>query len=581
MRISSLGALALVGLTLVAGCGGGGGSGGGSSATGLASVSLTDAPSDRLQAFEVGIASVDLVAEGGTLVRVLPAVDRVDLTELVDLAALVGAQGVPAGRYVGVRLGLDVSQARVVIAGSTSAARLADQNGVLLTGVVQRAALFRAGQVLTIGVGSHRAVEVDLDLDASCAVDPIGNEVRFSPTLVAAPSPASPAPLRLRGTLAAISSSASTLALLPAASGAAALDLPLRVTAATQVLVDGAASDFAALAQRPLGIGLLVLGQCDTSAQAYRATTIEAWTAPDVVTGVVVGRDAAGTLSVRGATVERSNGARLVGQNVTVNASAAEVTRRGSTTALALADIAVGTRLTARGVLSGSTLVASGTGGHVVLLDTPVFGTANAAASGGRLSLALSRLGGRPIGDFDFSVDGTPTASPTAFSIDLGGQPASTVVTGSPVAVRARLAPYTALSTAPDATAQALVDVAAAGSVLRIDWQATTTSPFDAQSSAQVTLDLVGSQHRLLDLGAATPDTLATSARPVVQPASPATTCFIVDRGILQPFESFSSWQAEVAVRLGANAHARTFVAVGAWNGSTTLTARSVTLVLE
>lgn len=581
MRIWTMAAwAALVGVSLVAGCGGGGGGGGGSANTGLASVTLTDAPSDRLQAFEVGIASVELIHESGQLVPVLPASTRVDLTELVALSELVAAQAVPTGIYMGVVLGLDVSQARVVISGNGGPARLTDASGVNLSGVLRRGAFFAPGQRLTIGLNGHADVEVDLDLDLSCAVDPAANVVRFEPTLIGTPNPSAPAPIRLRGTLAAVDSNANTFALEPQATGAAATELPMRVTSNTRVLLDGVATNFLTLAQRPLGIGLLVQAEAHTS-QAYTATMIEAWSASDVVTGVVTGRTAGGTFALRGATVERANGTRSVNQDVSLNATGAAVTRSGSTTALTLDEVAVGSRVIARGTFSGSTLNATGTGGHLVLLDSTIFGTATGAPSGGRLTLALDRIAGRPISEFTFTVDGAPSADPAAFLVDLAGQPASNVVATSPVAMRVRMAPYTAASTTPDATAQTVQDVRREASVLRIDWLAATPAPFEAQSSSQVTLDLVGSQQRLLDIGADAPGTLTTSAKPVVQPESSATTCFIVEDGAIVPFSSFSTWQGELAVRLGAGARARTVTAVGRWDGTNTLFARSVLVLLE
>ncbi|MCO5169779.1 MAG: DUF4382 domain-containing protein [Planctomycetes bacterium] len=578
----ALAAASLAGV-LFTGCGGGGG-GGGSSSNGHVAVSLTDAPADRLEVFEVGLASIELIHESGALVPVAPARARVDLTDLVTTADLIAARPVPVGTYTGALLGLDLSQARVVIAGKATPARVADTLGVTLGGVVRRAALFEPGRRLSVTAGAQRLVELDLDLDQSCLVDDATNTVRLGPVLSAVAAPTTPRPQRLAGAVAGVDSAAGTLTLaLPSPPGAPAA-VTVRADGATQVLIDGEAADLAALAARPAGLAVEVLAQAETTAGAFLARTVDAWAAADTVTGVITGRTAAGALTVQGATITRATGQRQTGQTVTVAAGAAtKIARAGATTALTLADVAVGQRVVARGALAGSTLTATGAGGHVVLLETPLFGHAVGPASSGQLALNVARIAGRPIADFDFRIDGTATADPTQLLVTVTGLPTSTIVASTPVALRAQLAAWTAPAGQPDAVAASLADRAATASVLRADWQAPSATPFTAASGTGVTLDLQTTQARTLDTGLASPTTLAPQDRPQVVPAGASGLYLLVDGGVTTPHTSFSAWHADLVARLAAGARARAITAVGRWDasGSGTLQARAVTLLLE
>jgi hypothetical protein len=581
----ALAAASLVGALLSGGCGGGGGgSGGGSTSTGQASVALTDAPSDRLEAFEVDLASVELVLESGAVVSLPLARERVDLTELVTFSDLVAASQVPTGTYVGAILGLDLRQARVVIAGKASAARLVDPAGAPLSGLYRCGALFAGTQRLVIATGAQRHVDLDLDLDASCLLDDAANEVRLGPVLSASTSSAAAKPVRLRGSLAAVDSSARTLSLQPDTTSAPAL--LVRTTATTRFVVDGQAASIAALTTQPLGAGLVVHGQPETSTASFTATDVEAWTAPDVVTGVVVGRTAAGVLSLRGATVERSGGQRSAGQAVEVDATGAgvRVTRQGTTTALSLDEVGVGQRLVARGALSSSTLDVRGSGGHLVLVETPLFGYATGPASAGNLTVNLARIAGRPIADFDFAVDLTTTANPAAFVVNVSGLSTSTIGADTPVALRTQVSAWTAAAGQPDAVASQVSDQAALATVLRADWQAPTATPFLNASSTALRLDLQTSQRRSLDQGLATSTPLLASDEPTVVPAGSTGLYRIVDQDVTTLHDEFDEWLADLTQRLSAGARVRTFTAVGRWDGTTgvtTLTARSASAVIE
>src|SRR5438477_8931877 len=78
----------IAGAAGVSGCGGGSGSpmsGQMAPASGVAMVTLTDAPGDFLS-YQLAVVSLKLTSADGTAVETLPAPSKVDFAQLVDLA---------------------------------------------------------------------------------------------------------------------------------------------------------------------------------------------------------------------------------------------------------------------------------------------------------------------------------------------------------------------------------------------------------------------------------------------------------------------------------------------------------------
>src|SRR5207248_10605389 len=100
-----LAVVGIAGAAGVSGCGGGSGSPMSSMApaSGVAMVTLTDAPGDFLS-YQLAVVSLKLTRADGTAVETLPAPSQVDLAQLVDLAEVITARQVSAGTYSGVSM---------------------------------------------------------------------------------------------------------------------------------------------------------------------------------------------------------------------------------------------------------------------------------------------------------------------------------------------------------------------------------------------------------------------------------------------------------------------------------------------
>jgi hypothetical protein len=162
------GAVLALTFAFAAGCGGGGGGGGGGGApAGSASVTATirDAATDGWLSFEVRVAAVDLIPEGGGAVPLFPPANQPGARLPVDLLALrgesrvVATRPVPPGRYTGFLFAYE--QAQALAAGAMTAA----PPGANASGTVQ--VDFPAPVVLVAGEAG--ILDIDFDLDASLA----------------------------------------------------------------------------------------------------------------------------------------------------------------------------------------------------------------------------------------------------------------------------------------------------------------------------------------------------------------------------------------------------------------------------
>src|SRR5437764_8969718 len=106
----------IAGAAGVSGCGGGSGSPMGSMApaSGVAMVTLTDAPGDFLS-YQLAVVSLKLTRADGTAVETLPAPSKVDFAQLVDLAEVITARQVSAGTFTGVSMTVDSAGAMIAV----------------------------------------------------------------------------------------------------------------------------------------------------------------------------------------------------------------------------------------------------------------------------------------------------------------------------------------------------------------------------------------------------------------------------------------------------------------------------------
>src|SRR6184192_3199980 len=96
----------IAGAAGVSGCGGGSGS----PMSGVAMVTLTDAPGDFLS-YQLAVVSLKLTRADGTAVETLPAQSKVEFAQLANLSEVISARQVSTGTYTGVSMTLDYSGA--------------------------------------------------------------------------------------------------------------------------------------------------------------------------------------------------------------------------------------------------------------------------------------------------------------------------------------------------------------------------------------------------------------------------------------------------------------------------------------
>src|SRR5262249_33597977 len=78
--------VAVVGVSLLASCGG---SGGGNSDNATVSVAMTDSASDQVDSFTVDVTRIQLTHKSGAVVNVVSSALTVDLTSLSDLSQIL------------------------------------------------------------------------------------------------------------------------------------------------------------------------------------------------------------------------------------------------------------------------------------------------------------------------------------------------------------------------------------------------------------------------------------------------------------------------------------------------------------
>src|SRR5437588_10825902 len=145
----------LLAVAAIAGAAGGSGCGGGSGspmssmapASGVAMVTLTDAPGDFLS-YQLAVVSLKLTRADGTAVETLPAPSKVEFAQLANLSEVISARQVSTGTYTGVSMTVDYGGGTIggdngaggrrlpaadILTGSTNGALVSPNNQLTLT----------------------------------------------------------------------------------------------------------------------------------------------------------------------------------------------------------------------------------------------------------------------------------------------------------------------------------------------------------------------------------------------------------------------------------------------------------------
>jgi hypothetical protein len=514
MRASSFWVvLALLG-GLLAGCGGGGGGSEGAvqvaapaPESGTLAITITDAEGD-FDAYEVDVTSVVLHGSDGTVVETLPLTTRIDFAELTEVTAFLNVATVPAGRYQAASLGLDFTDADIVVQdelGDLHQATPVDEDGNPLGELSVRLQLTDSDSIV-IRPGVPAAFSLDFDLDASNTIDltppppASGPVVTVLPFLLASAELEEGRAHRVRGGLRSVNEAemSVTVNVRPFRHRTGDFgQFTFFTTDDTLYEIDGAGysgdAGLAALAALPDGAPIIAAGPVEEGslvAETVLAGSSVPWTDHDVAKGVVVGRQD-DTLTLAGVVVGYADGEVVRRDRVAVLlGDQTRVTALGlDNAALSKDSISVGQRVVAFGELSDDgTLDASQD--HVRMRLSDLTAQVMRASP---LAVDVHFQNGRRPAAYDYTgtgVDPDHDADPTFYEIDTQSLPLSSVDTGDLVRVRGHV---NAWASAPaDFLAQALIDVSldmrAAGFIGY--WPEATSEPLLAVDSARIELDL-------------------------------------------------------------------------------------------
>ena len=573
---------------------------------GAVDVALTDAAGDFLS-YAVDVTSLSLTKDDGTAVETLPQRTRVDLAQLADLSEFVAGVTIPAGKYVGVTLGLDYSSADIRVDDGTGLpvpvplANLRDGQGNLVTVLSVKVQLDGAKPLSIAPIGLE-LLDLDFNLAASNTVDmsvPASPMVTVAPLLVADVDPASPKPHRIRGPLDSVAgaggtSGAFTLVLRPfnLAQGDHGR-LMFRADANTafeinQVQSVGSAG-LQALAQLPrltavVAVGTLVPGTRQFLATEVRAGTSVALGADDVLTGNVLSRSG-NVLTVKGAELVRGDGTLIFRDTVSVTVgTGTKVLKDATAGAFVTGDISVGQRITALGTLDtpGTSMTSVDL---VRMLVTQLNGTASSVA-GATVGVAVAKIDGRPVGLFDFTGTGTPgnDADPAAYVVAAGAVSLAGIANGTPLKVRGFPVPLGTAGAAGDFNATTLIDVTHSPATLVVGWPLEPAPFIFSVGGLTLNLTNAGALHDVIRDGVDT--RLLTTDAPLVTSQGAGLFVIVIGvNGTAQVFTQFSAYQQALQSGLNSGRKARSFFAAGGTgsyvDATKTLTAATAAAALQ
>jgi len=480
----------------------------GKTADGFSEVSfaLTDAASDELVQFEVDIDNIVLTKLDGTTVSVMPNKTRVDFVDLTSIGELVTAAQLASGTYTSLTLNLDFTNAEVAILGNTGPATVLDANGAPITGPVAVTVDFAPLSRPVVRVNRHHMFVLDLDLEQAVTVDVGANQVRLAPVLSAQIDPANPRPVAITGILTAVDTATHSYTVeRRALDNSPIASWTVRTVGVSVFQVDGVVSlgnpGLAAMAGH-VGQRVFLQGVLDADERVIVAVASETGAGvfgngQDWVFGHITGRDTDrgndAALTVVGRSFDVGTSTRRFNATHTVNVSLAstKVLRRGAGNTLDTDFLNVGQLILAFGDMTGTTLDATAATGVVREIPTRVFGIAAGPASGGRITLDVSRFDLRSESAFNFNVATVVQSDPNAFTVATGSLDTSAIQAGSKLEVFAWINAVGLVGDA-DCTGLAIVDHTNGARAMLLQWGTGSSTAIDATTSTSITIALPG-----------------------------------------------------------------------------------------
>jgi hypothetical protein len=571
---------------------------------GTALLTMTDAQGDFLS-YTVEITSLNLKKANGAMVQTLPVSSEVDFAQLVEMSEVLSAGQVPSGQYVAATLGVDFTDADIVVED-------AGGNGVHLTPVDANGQPL--GQVeLTVQLDNRNHLHInrarvshlafDLDLAASNTVNLGAGTVTVSPFVVATVKPPESRDVRARGRLVSVDVPGSryTIKVRPFHEDAeAGSELVVHTTGTTRFEINGRVftgadglTQLATLADHPVTIAF---GTIDAIEHEFTARRVLAATSAqdlhrDYLSGTVLSRTG-NVLTVGGVRVGRRDGHfgfELRRVSVTVGPNTL-VTRDGQGSGtMSIADISVGQHVEAFGDFSrDSTGQGSldATAGRVRLNYTRLSGKV-ASVGGGGLTMALASINGHDPARFNFAGTGaTPAtdADPAQYEVSTGALGTASLLAGEYTRLFGFVTPFG--TAPPDFRADTFVDFSDRRAGLALGWGVTgTTAPFSTLAPTALTVDLASGLRGAVKLGERVLDvtTLLTTGLQLVSASGDGLTFAIAHRAsrAVDNFSRFADFSAALTGELNGTTLLYSVVAEGSFDVATgSFAARRLLVVL-
>ena len=470
---------------------------------GQISIVFTDAEEDFVT-YAVDVTSLLLEKSNGVTVETIPLSTRIDFTELTDVSEFLTIATVPEGIYESAVLTMDFTTADIVVQdadGNGVNADVVDEDGNPI-GVLQVRLSLTTSDVIRISPNVPAAFSLDFDLDASNEIDltTMPPVVTVQPFLLATPELDRDREHRVRGVLASVDETDSTVTLKVRPFRHRDGDFgrfTFSVDEDTQYEVDGSgytgSPGLSAMGMLAENTPVITQGQITDSgllAKTVLAGSSVPWSNGDVIRGIVTVRSG-DVLILQGARVEFSDGrdvfrgshSVIVGENTTVSALGVD------TADLNLDSISVGQRVIVFGeVLDDETFDASE--GRVRMTMNQL--TAQVVGAD-PLAVDLFYLNGRRPQLFDFSGTGVTAAEdadPDYYQIDTSTLGLGGIENGDLVRVYGLINDFG--MAAPDYNARTVVDVEtdARAASLHVGWEGGAAMPFTTLSSDRIDLDL-------------------------------------------------------------------------------------------
>lgn len=566
-------------------------------ATGELVIGLTDAEGD-FASYTVDVLSLTLTKANGAVVETVPVSTRVDFAQYTDMTEFLTIATIPSGRYVKASMVLDYSNAEIFVENASGdavqvdPANIVDSEGNPITQLEVSVQLEDRNSLLIVpGVPAHLSLDFDLQASNTVSFDGGVPTQTVEPFLLAELDVTKFKTHRLRGPLAEVDVNEGTFDIIVRPFHyAMGRDRPfgkMEVVSSdtTHYNIDGelyqGQSGLVALDAKTTLTAVIVMGEVKRFPLRFEATEVYAGSSVpggtmDVVTGNVIARSG-DVLTVKGATLVRTNGSVVFNDEVLVTLGAMTTVRRQQSldNTLDIGDVSVGQRVSIFGTLTNASAsqlemdAGSAYQGHVHMLFTTLRGTVAATP----LVLNVNSIDGRRIGLYDFSGTGDSPANdadPAAYVVDPQSLNVSGLTVGTPVRVRGFVTPFGAITAAAPAAfqAQTVIDVSALKALLVMNWNPASMTALENLSANGFTLNLsgIGVFHHLVR-GTVATDLTQTGMDTQLQPKSSGL-FWISQNGTHQLHTNFANFADDLATRL-ATANVRHIGATGDYDDTT------------